>query len=134
MVFKVIIKMNKIVGLATAFKEFFNTKADNLSIRTGFIKRRRKLTGSSFIKAMILGNMSSTNCSIEGLCQLLSEDSIEMTKQGVDFRFTAQAVNFMEGMFGEALNLFKQKWQIDCYLLDKFAGECRHRLERQAFC
>jgi hypothetical protein len=112
--------MENMLDLATTFKEFFNTKAEALSIATGFIKRKRKLKGSSFIKAMILGNMSHSNCSIEGICQLLNEDSIEMTKQGVDFRFTAQAVKFMEAMFAEALNLFKKKWQIDCSLLQQF--------------
>ena len=87
--------MNKISLLAKTINNFFSNKADNLSIFSGFIKRKRKLTGSSFIKAIVLGNISNANCSIEGMCQMLSEESIDITKQGLDFRFTEQAVKFI---------------------------------------
>ncbi len=46
--------MNKITCLLKKLKEFFNEKADKISITTRFIKRKRKL---SFVKAMVLGNI-----------------------------------------------------------------------------
>lgn len=112
--------MNKITCLSKKLKEFFNEKADKISIRTGFIKRKRKLRGSSFIKAMVLGNIGVDNCSIETMCQLLNEDSIEMTKQGLDFRFTEEAVEFMKRMYNESLMLFKGILQINCRILKQF--------------
>ena len=42
--------MKRIVCISKKLKEFFNEKADKISIRTGFIKRKRKLKGSSFVK------------------------------------------------------------------------------------
>ncbi len=62
--------MNKITCLSKKLKEFFNEKADKISITTRFIKRKRKL---SFIKAMVLGNIGVDNCSVETMCQLLNE-------------------------------------------------------------
>ncbi len=48
---------------------------------------------------MVLGNMG------DGLCQLLTEEAIEISKQGVDFRFTKEAVIFMQSMFYEAIRI-----------------------------
>jgi hypothetical protein len=112
--------MNKIFCLSEKLHEFFNKKAEETAVITGFIKRRRKLKGSSFIKAMVLGNMGNGNCSIDGLCQLLNEDAVEITKQGVDFRFTEVAVKFMASMYLEAAKLFKSSLQIDCEILKQF--------------
>ncbi len=65
--------MNKITCLSKKLKEFFNEKADKISITTRFIKRKRKLKGSSFVKAIVLGNIGVDNCSVETMCQLLNE-------------------------------------------------------------
>lgn len=112
--------MNKISFLAKTINNFFNNKADSLSIFSGFIKRKRKLKGSSFIKAMVLGNISNANCSIERMCQMLSEESLDITKQGLDFRFTEEAVKFMELMYQKALALFQARLQLEYKILEKF--------------
>ena len=35
------------------------------------------------------------------MCQLLHEDAVVMTKQGLDFRFTKEAVGFMKKRYDE---------------------------------
>ncbi len=112
--------MNKITCLSKKLKEFFNEKAEKISITTRFIKRKRKLKGSSFVKAMVLGNIGVDNCSVETMCQLLNEDSIDITKQGLDFRFTEEAVEFMKRMYNESVILFKNILQVDCKILQQF--------------
>ncbi len=82
--------MNKITCLSNYLNKFFNEMANEVSIETGFVKRKRKLSGSSFIKAIILGNIGVANCSIDTMCQLLNEESVIITKQGLDFRFTSR--------------------------------------------
>ena len=83
--------MRPIANVAESINDFFNLKAEEISVRTGFVKRKRKLTGASFVKALVLGNMGDSNCSIDAMCQILNEGSIEITKQGLDFRFTEVA-------------------------------------------
>ncbi|MFP3033054.1 MAG: IS4 family transposase [Wolbachia sp.] len=112
--------MKRIVCTSKKLKEFFNEKADKISATTGFIKRKRKLKGSSFVKAIVLGNIRVDNCSIETICQLLNEDSINITKQGLDFRFTKEAVEFMKRMYNESLVLFKNSLKVDCRILKQF--------------
>lgn len=111
---------NKITCLSNNLNKFFNKRADEVSIETGFIKRKRKLSGSSFIKAIILGNIGVANCSIDTMCQLLNEASVVMTKQGLDFRFTEEAVEFMKRMYNKSMVLFKNILQVDCKILQQF--------------
>ncbi|WP_143689401.1 IS4 family transposase [Wolbachia endosymbiont of Nilaparvata lugens] len=102
--------MKRIVCISKKLKEFFNEKADKISATTGFIK------------AIVLGNIGVDNCSIETVCQLLNEDSINITKQGLDFRFTKEAVEFMKRMYNESLTLLKNTLQVDCRILKHFGG------------
>lgn len=114
--------MNPITATAENINNFFNKKAEEISMLTGFIKRKRKLTGASFVKALVLGNIGDNNCSIDAMCQILNEESVEITKQGLDFRFTEVAVKFMENMFHESLGLFKRNLPVDCKILKKFGS------------
>lgn len=114
--------MNKITCLSNNLNKFFNEMANEVSIETGFVKRKRKLSGSSFIKAIIWGNIGIENCSIDAMRQLLNEESVVMTKQGLDFRFTKEAVEFMKRMYNESMALFKNILQIDCRILQQFKG------------
>ncbi|WP_114517839.1 IS4 family transposase, partial [Wolbachia endosymbiont of Cylisticus convexus] len=50
------------------------------------------------------------------------EDSINITKQGLDFRFTKEAVEFMKRMYNESLTLLKNTLQVDCRILKHFGG------------
>lgn len=112
--------MNKVGKLSRICKAFFIKKANDLSHITGFIKRKRKLTGSSFIKTLVLGNMGDAYCSIESMCSLLHEDSIDITKQGLDLRFNTSAVTFMQVMYEEGLRIFKSNLPLDCKVLQQF--------------
>ena len=98
--------MGGIVNLAKLCQEFFGETVNNLSITTGFIKRQRKITGSAFLKAIVFGNMSDSNCSLDGMRNFLSEETIDISAQGLDFRFTEVAVKFMQSMYEQCLKLF----------------------------
>ena len=99
--------MKNILELSKLCKEFLTEAADRLAISSGFIKRRRKLKGHSFVQALVMGNIADTGCSIEGMCQLLNEDSITISKQGLDYRFNESAVNFMKAVYEECLGFFR---------------------------
>ena len=73
--------MRNIAKLSSKCKDFLTQTADRLAIRTGFIKRKHKITGCSFVQALVIGNISNSNCSIEGMCQLLLEASITISRR-----------------------------------------------------
>jgi len=111
--------MTKIQNFEKNLKEFLNEKADNISSSTRFIKRRRKIKGSSFAKAMIIGNLGQES-SLEGICALFCHEDVEITKQGLDLRFTQESVEFMEHLSREALSMTEESLSINCQILQLF--------------
>lgn len=111
--------MTKIQRFEKKLKELLNEKAENISSSTKFIKRRRKIKGSSFAKAMIIGNLGQ-ECSLEGICALFCQENIEITKQGIDLRFTKESVKFMENLYRETLGMMEESLSINCKVLSLF--------------
>ena len=107
--------MTKIQNFEKNLKELLNEKADHISFSTRFIKRSRKIKGSSFAKAMVIGNLGQES-SLEGICVFCQED-VEITKQGLDLRFTQKSVEFMEHLSGEALGMMEESLSINCQVL-----------------
>ena len=50
-----------------------------------------------------MGNLEDGKSSIENICQILQEDKVSITKQGLEFRFTEEAAEYMKLMYNEAL-------------------------------
>ncbi len=111
--------MNKIQRFEKNFKELLNEKADKISFTTQFIKRKRKIKGSSFAKAMVMGNLAQ-ECSLEGICSLFSQEEIFITKQGIDLRFTKESATFMESLHRESLSMMEDSLSINCPVLKLF--------------
>src|SRR4051812_3673840 len=111
--------MDTVQTFEKKLKELLNERADKLSLVTGFVKRKRKLKGSSFAKAMIIGNLGQES-SLEGMCELFSQDKVEITKQGLDLRFNSVSVKFMEALYQEALSLMEEGLPINCEILKPF--------------
>ncbi len=119
MTYKENLPMTKIQNFEKNLKELLNEKADNISSSTRFIKRRRKIKGSSFAKAMIIGNLGQES-SLEGICALFCHEDVEITKQGLDLRFTRESVEFMEHLSREALSMTEESLSINCQVLKLF--------------
>ena len=58
---------------------------------------------------MVLGDLEEGRSSIENKCQILYQDEIEITKQGLEFRFTEEAKENMEGMWIEGFRTLKKR-------------------------
>ena len=48
--------------VAQAIQSIFSKETDQLAKETGFIKRKRKITGSRFIKTLIFSWMQNKSC------------------------------------------------------------------------
>ena len=112
--------MKNITKIPNIIKDFLTETANRVAISSGFIERRRKLTGCSFVQALVLGNLSDGDCSIDRMCQLLHDDPVIISKQGLDFKFSNSAVDFMRSMYEESIGLFENSFKLDCGILQKF--------------
>jgi hypothetical protein len=54
-----------------ALRATFTTDADRLARQTGFLQRRRKITGSAFAQALVFGWLDDPTASIEVLAERL---------------------------------------------------------------
>jgi len=83
--------MSIIPQIAEAMQTVLTTTADYAGRLTGFVKRKRKLTGSSFVQTLVFGWLGKPDGSIEELTQTAASLGIEISPQGLDKRFNYEA-------------------------------------------
>jgi hypothetical protein len=95
--------MTKINELSIILQTLLTTTANELAKKTGFIKRKRKLTGAAFSQALILGGLSKPQATRTEQNQHLSRAGIKMSVQGLEQRFTEAAVRFLRALLQAVL-------------------------------
>lgn len=75
-----------------------------LAIETGFCKRSSKLTAAVFFDLLFYASSLSQNSSLEYLVSRLADvHGIEISKQGLDERFTMRAVDFVKAVLSRLI-------------------------------
>jgi hypothetical protein len=87
-----------------------------------FTKRLSKLTPELFVETLIIGCLSNSEISLEGLCKLIKRRGVRITKQGLHQRFTPEATELMKHSFQEAQQQFKTSHQAVIDLLKPFSN------------
>ncbi|EDN70091.1 transposase (IS4 family) domain protein [Beggiatoa sp. PS] len=99
------------------------TKADTLGKATGFIKRERKFTGSTFIKTLVFGWMQKPQATLEELVQAGVLNEIEISAQGLDKRFTPESAHFSITVLEQAVvEAIKAPNAVSIELLNRFSS------------
>ncbi|MBE0689523.1 MAG: IS4 family transposase [Anaerolineae bacterium] len=80
------------------------SRANEVAWETGFLKRERILTGSSFVVGLVSGWQADPNVSVAGLSQAIANAGTPITRQGLQERFSFEAVEFMKAMVQESLD------------------------------
>lgn len=88
--------------------KFLNITTKKLGEVKKFVRRTSKLTAERFVQALVISHFKHDRVSLEDMCELLSDKRISITKQGLDRRFNAQAVELMAALFQVALKEFRQ--------------------------
>lgn len=83
--------MTTIAQVAEAMQTVLTTVADTAARETGFVKRRRKLTGARFVQTLVLGWLNQPQASLETLTQTTAALGVTVRPQALDQRFTPQA-------------------------------------------
>lgn len=82
--------------VAEAMQTILTIVADKMAVKTGFIKRLRKLTGSIFVQTLVFGWLSNPNATLDELAQTAATLGLSITPQGLDKRFTPQAADCLK--------------------------------------
>lgn len=83
--------MSTVAQVTKAMQHVLMEVADEAGKKSGFIQRERKLSGSSFVQAMVFGWMGNGEASLSELNQAAASVGVGISTQGLDKRFTAQA-------------------------------------------
>jgi len=80
-------------------------KANQHGWETGFMKRERILTGSSFVVGLVSAWQGDPSVSLAGMSQAIANAGTPISRQGLNERFTKEAVDLMKAMLDEGLQV-----------------------------
>lgn len=111
--------------MSVRITEFFSReKIDALAKELDFVKRVRNINGSDFIELLIFSKFDNSKLSLEELAEnYLENTGKEITKQGIDLRFTTEAVKFIKKLVEKALEEINV--QSECYDFLNSFGQVR---------
>jgi uncharacterized coiled-coil protein SlyX len=106
-----------VTHLAGCLQSLFTTRADELALAAGFIRRRNALTGSAFLRTLCSVWNIKPDASYERLALPLA-----LSKQSLFNRFNPNAVTFCRDVLHEALTHLVHADAATAPLLDGFDG------------
>ena len=99
---------HSIEDLPEILQTLFTTTANQLALDTKFIKRKRKLTGSSFAQTLVLGWLNRPAATLSDLAQCTARCRTPVKPQSLSQRFTQESVDFMRQLLEKAVqNILK---------------------------
>jgi hypothetical protein len=114
--------MSTIPQVANAMQEVLTTNADRLGRESGFVRRVRKLDGSSFIQALVFGFQAKPDAGYEELSQSAAIVGVPITPQGLEQRFTRTAAEFVQKVLKSAVEKVIASRAAAVPILQRFEG------------
>lgn len=97
--------MTTIAELCPIIQCLLTETANRLAEETGFIRRKRQVSGASFAQSTVLGWLNNPNATRKQLHHAAMQTGMDISLQGLDKRFTPEAVVFMRALLEEGLKL-----------------------------
>lgn len=79
--------MTSIAHLSRTMQTLLTTTADTAAQETGFIRRRRKLSGACFVQTLVLGWLAKPQATLKELSQRTAALGVALSPQGLDQRW-----------------------------------------------
>lgn len=109
--------------LSTVLQELLTQQANELGRSSGFIKRQRKITGSTFAQTVIGGWLANPQASLEELSQSARVAGLEISPQGLQERLNSPEANqFLSCLLTKSLHYVIKNNEGGENLLQKFEG------------
>jgi hypothetical protein len=94
--------------LSSKITDFFEKSTiDSLARESGFVKRERTISGFDFLQTLLFSKFDNSKLSLESLAEsFMKLHHKEITKQGIDQRFTEETVVFFKKLIEKFLGDF----------------------------
>lgn len=114
--------MSSVPHVATVLQTVFTTVATTAARTTGFIRRQRRLTGASFVQALVFGFLANPRMTLDQLAQTAAAAGTPISAQGLDQRFTPHAAACLQAVLGAAVQQLVTADPVALPLLQRFTG------------
>jgi hypothetical protein len=108
--------------LAEILQQLLMFDANQLGRSSGFIQRQRKLTGASFVQALVFGWQANPHASLEDLCQAACASGVTISPQGLQERLNARGAAFLKQVLERSLSYLVQAETGSIDFLKQFKG------------
>jgi hypothetical protein len=112
--------MTSMACLAQTLHTLFTTTADEVACETGFVRRRRKLTGAVFAQALVFGLLQAPSATLRQLQQAAVTAGATPTVQAVAQRCSATAASFLQRLLTQAVQVLVTSEPVAIPLLARF--------------
>jgi len=96
--------------------------ADRIACEQGFVKRTRKITGSSFAQTIVTAGLGSPETTYTDLSQSAAVVGVEISAQGLEQRFTEEAADFLQHLLACAVEQVIGSCPAAVPILQRFQG------------
>ncbi len=114
--------MTTIAQLSATLRELFSSVADRLAVETQFVRRKSKLTGAVFARAVVMAWLANPQATDEQLAQSAAAVGVPITAQGLTARFTWPAAELMRCLLEAAVGQVVAACPAAAALLARFGG------------
>jgi hypothetical protein len=97
------------------------TKADEAASETGFVQRKSKMGGASFVQTLVLGWLQKPEATLEELTQTSAALGVTITPQGLEQRFNEPAAQCLQKVLEEAVNKVISAEPVAIPILQRFS-------------
>jgi hypothetical protein len=114
--------MVTVTTVALAMRTVLTTTAEAAGKATGFVKRKVKFTGATFTQTLVFGWLANAEATLEELCQTAAICGVDITPQGLDQRFTAEAAACLKQVLTAAVERVVMADPVTIPVLQRFNG------------
>jgi hypothetical protein len=111
-----------VAELAQTMQTLLTTDAEVCARESGFVKRRRQLTGPVFAQTLVFGWMDNPEATLNDLAVTAAAAGADVTAQAIDRRFGPKAADFLRRLLGCAVAAAWQTQPASPSLLQRFRG------------
>jgi hypothetical protein len=90
-------------GISRDDANAFHHQSKSIGKKTGFVQRERVVSGAGFAQAVVFSFMADPKSTREDVKQTAANAGMLLSTQGLDKRFNAKAVYFLDSLLGEAV-------------------------------
>jgi hypothetical protein len=96
--------------------------SDQIGIHTGFSQRRSKVSGSLFMQTLVFSSLENPECRYSGLVSAAREAGVQVSKQGLEQRFSPASAEMARGVLEYAVQSVIGTQPTALGLLARFKG------------